>query len=250
MIRILVVEDENPAREKLITAILACAPEADIVGATSSIAETVSWLRTNAQPDLIFLDIQLSDGVSFEVFRRVPVTCPVIFATAFDEYILEALQENGIDYLLKPVRTERVAAALDKFRRLRAHFTADYAPLAKSLAREPKRRDRLLVRKGIDFVSVKTGDIAYLFTRDKLVFLMTRSGVRYMLDRPLAELESELDGSLFFRANRAYLVSADSVARCRAYGKGRLLLDLRPAPEDEIIVSQERAAAFREWLGE
>jgi DNA-binding LytR/AlgR family response regulator len=248
--RIVVVEDEPPAREKLITAIRDVAAEARIVATLSCVTETVSWLESNPSPDLMFLDIQLSDGSSFEIFRRVRVACPVIFATAFDEYILEALQANGIDYLLKPVRTERVAAAIEKFRRLRDHFTADYAPLVESVAHGRTRRDRLLVRKGIDLVPVKIKDIAYLFTREKLVFLVTKSGVRYTLDRPLAEFEADLDAAAFFRANRAYVVSADSIVRCRAFGKGRLLLDLRPAPEDEIIVSQERASAFREWLGE
>ena len=248
--RIVVVEDEPPARAKLIAAIQESAPDANIVAELSGVAETVDWLQGNPPPDLVFLDIQLSDGLSFEIFRRVRMTCPVIFATAFDEYILEALESNGIDYLLKPVRLERVAASIDKFRRLREHFAADYTALPDSIARPRTPRDRLLVRKGVDLVPVRTNEIAYLFTRDKLVFLMTRTGLRYMLDRPLSELESELDTSSFFRANRAYVVSADAVVRCRPYGKGKLLLEVRPPAEEEIIVSQERAAAFREWLGE
>jgi two-component system LytT family response regulator len=248
--RIVVVEDEPPARAKLISAIRESAPDGDIIAELSGVAETVHWLQHNPPPDLVFLDIQLSDGLSFEIFRRVRMTCPVIFATAFDEYILEALHSNGIDYLLKPVRVERVAASIDKFRRLREHFVADYTALADSIARPRTPRDRLLVRKGVDLVPVRTNEIAYLFTRDKLVFLITRTGVRYMLDRPLSELESELDIGSFFRANRAYVVSADAVVRCRPYGKGKLLLEVRPPAEEEIIVSQERAAAFREWLGE
>lgn len=247
--RIVIVEDEPPAREKLAAAIRAAAPEAGIVAQLAGVAETVAWLEANAAPDLLFLDIQLSDGLSFEILRRAQVRSPVIFATAFDEFLLEAFAANGIDYLLKPVRQERVGAAIEKYRRLRGHFAADHGPLLESIARDPSKRDRFLVRKGIDFVSVKASDIAYVFTADKLVFLVTKPGTRYIIDRPLAELEAELDAAQFCRANRAYLVHIDAVVRCRPYGKGRLLLELRPPAEEEVIVSQERAAAVRRWLG-
>jgi two-component system LytT family response regulator len=175
------------------------------------------------------------------------VACPVVFATAFDEYLLEAFESNGIDYLLKPVRQERVASAIEKYRKLRGHFTAGQkAALA---AQKTAPRERFLVRRGIDFVSIRTAEIAYIFTSDKLVFLVTRSGTRHILDRPLADLESELDSRGFLRVNRAYLVHIDAVARCRPYGKGKLRLDLQPAAEDEVIVSQERATSIRQWLG-
>jgi two-component system LytT family response regulator len=247
--RIVIVEDEGPAREKLATALLAVAPEAEVAAMLGGVEETVAWLERNGSPDLMFLDIQLSDGLSFDILRRVNVTCPVIFATAYDEYLLEAFENNGIDYLLKPIREEKLAAAVSKYHRLREHFTANHAGLLDSIARGRSGRDRILVRKGIDFVPVKTSDIAYVYTEDKLVFLVTRAGTRYLLDRPLAELETELDPARFFRANRAWLVDIDAVTRCRPYGKGRLLLELQPKPGEEVIVSQERAAALREWLG-
>jgi two-component system LytT family response regulator len=245
--RIVIVEDEPPARDKLAAAILAAAPDAEIVASLAGVAETVEWLAANSAPDLLFLDIQLSDGLSFDILRRARVTCPVIFATAFDEYLLDAFQANGIDYLLKPIRDERVAAAIAKYRRLSAHFTADHTALLESV--KPPR-ERLLVRKGIDLLSVRTSDVAYVFTSDKLVFLVTHAGARYLLDRAVADLEAELDPARFFRANRAWLVSIDAIARCRPYGKGKLLLDLRPPAGEEVIVSQERAAAFREWFGQ
>jgi two-component system LytT family response regulator len=244
--RIVIVEDEPPARDKLAAAISATAPDARIVASLSGVAETVDWLAANPAPDLLFLDIQLSDGLSFDILRRARVTCPVVFATAFDEYLLDAFQANGIDYLLKPIRDDRVAAAIAKYHRLGAHFTADHTALLESLKR---RRERLLVRKGADLISVRTADIAYVFTSDKLVFLVTQAGTRYLLDRTLAELEQELDPARFFRANRAWLVSIDAIARCRPYGKGKLLLELRPATAEEVVVSQERSAAFREWFG-
>jgi two-component system LytT family response regulator len=249
--RIVVVEDEPPAREKLVAAIRAVEPGATIAATLAGVAETVAWLERNPQPDLLFLDIQLSDGLSFDILHRTRVECPVIFATAYDEYLLDAFDSNGIDYLLKPVREDRLAAAIGKYRRLRDHFTSGQAALIERISRERSGRERLLVRKGNDYISLKVSEIAWVRSAEKLTFLMTGAGVQYLLDRSLAELEAELDASRFFRTNRAWLVAIDAVIRCRQYGKGRLLLDLRPKPSgEEVVVSQERAAAFRKWLGQ
>ena len=246
--RILIVEDERPARELLVAAIRDAAPDAAIVAELTGVAESIAWLNQHPAPDLMFFDIQLSDGQSFEILRRTRVTAPVIFVTAYDEFLLEAFASNGIDYLLKPVRPERVAAAIDKYRLLQGHFAGDRAGLLATVTR-PAARDRILVRKGIDFISVKTSDIAYIFTADKLVFLVTRSGARYLLVRPVGEIEAGLDKARFCRVNRAWLVNIEAVVRCRPYGKGKLLLELTPPSTEEVIVSQERAAAVREWLG-
>jgi two-component system LytT family response regulator len=248
-VRIAIVEDEAPARSRLSAAILKAAPGAQIVAELSSVAESVEWLESNPAPDLLFLDIQLGDGVSFDILRRVPVTCPIIFATAFDEYLIDAFQTNGIDYLLKPIPDERVAAALAKYRSLKRHFRSE--ALLETLNRErPAYRDRILVRKGADLTAVRAADIAYFHSSEKLVTLTTKSAARFTLDRPLAELETQLDPKRFFRATRAFLVNIDAVARCSAYGKGKLLVDLRPPAPEEAVVSQERAGALRKWLGE
>jgi two-component system, LytTR family, response regulator len=248
-VRIAIVEDEAPARERLTAAIRKAAPDARIVAELAAVGEAVEWLQSNPAPDLLFLDIQLGDGVSFDILRQTRVTCPVVFATAFDEYLIDAFQTNGIDYLLKPIPDERVAAAIAKYRGLKRHFHAE--PLLDSLRREPPAyRERLLVRKGGDLAAIRAADISYFQSSDKLVTLTTKSAARFALDRPLAELEAELDPRRFFRANRAFLVNIDAVVRCSAYGKGKLLVELRPAPAEDVIVSQERAAALRKWLGE
>jgi DNA-binding LytR/AlgR family response regulator len=247
--RVVVVEDEPPARERLVAIIKSAAPDIEVAASLESVADTLEWLGRNGMPDLLFLDIQLSDGLSFDILRRGSVTCPVIFATAYDEYLLDAFETNGIDYLLKPIREEKMAAAIAKYRRLGEHFLGRPAVLPETLMR-PRVRDRLLVRKGIDLTPVRTNEIAYLYTADKLVFLVTTSGARYIVDRSLSELENELDGSIFFRANRAWIINITSVVRCRSYGKGRLLLVLKPPAAEDVVVSQERAGALREWLGE
>ena len=168
---------------------------------------------------------------------------------AYDEFLLAAFESNGIDYLLKPIRPERFAIAVDKYHMLKGHFSAGLEALLTSLDQSPRCRERVLVRKGLDYISVQAEDVAYVFTSDKLVFLVTDTGMQFVLDRRLADLEGELDPARFFRANRAWLVHIDAVARCRPWGKGKLHLSLRPPVENEIVVSQERAAAFRSWLG-
>lgn len=239
-LRVVVVEDEAPAREKLIAAIRSTAPDVEIAAALGGAEEAAEWFARNEPPGLLFLDVQLGDGSGFDILRRVPLRCPVVFATAFDDYVMEAFRAGGIDYLLKPVRVERVAEAIAKYRALGEHFRR---------GERGAPRERLLVRKGADLLPLRTADLAYLYTEDKLVFAVLRGGGRYVLDRPLAEWEAELDAARFFRATRAYLVSIDAVVRCRPYGKGKLLLDLLPPAAEEVIVSQERAASFRQWLG-
>lgn len=247
--KIAVVEDEAPAREVLVRAIREAEPGAAIVAELESVAATVRWLETHGSPDLLFLDIQLADGRSFEIFGRTRVACPVIFATAYDSFLLEAFHANGIDYLLKPIRTERVAGALDKYRRLRDHFVADYSSLATGLAPGGSpARSRFLVRKGTDLQSVAVSEIAYFFASGGLRFLVTRKGLRYQVDQSLSELEAELPRQDFFRANRAFLVHASCLRKLSPCGKGKLIAELYPQCEVECIVSQERAPELRLWL--
>lgn len=248
--QIVILEDEPIAREKLAACLQLAAPEARIAAQLASVAEALRWFTANPSPDLLFCDIQLSDGLSFELFRRLPVRCPVVFTTAFDDYLLEAFQTNGIDYLLKPIRQNHVAAALAKYHSLAAHFSADYAQRLHAVTHgAPAPRDRFLVRKGAGHLVVKVADIAYFYTEDKLVFLVTNAAQRHLLDKPLADIESLLDPARYFRANRATLVAIDAITRCCPYGKGKLLLELNPPAKEPVIVSQERAAACRQWLG-
>jgi DNA-binding LytR/AlgR family response regulator len=248
--RLVILEDEPLAREKLASSLRVVAPEAVIVAQLASVAEAIRWFTANPPPDLLFSDIQLTDGLSFELFRALPIRCPVVFTTAFDEYLLEAFQTNGIDYLLKPIRQSQVAGAIAKYHALAAHFTTEYANRLHNVTHGVATpRDRFLVRKGAGHLVIKIADIAYFYTEDKLVFLVTNATKRHLLDKPLTEIEANLDPAAFFRANRATLIHIDSVACCSAYGKGKLLLELRPPAREPVIVSQERAAACRQWLG-
>jgi DNA-binding LytR/AlgR family response regulator len=251
MTSILLVEDEPPALAALAAGVRAWDPDVEIAAELGSVRDTVEWLRTHRHPDLAIFDVHLRDGSSLAVFSQVPTAFPVVFATAYDRYALEAFAHGAIDYLLKPLRQEQLASALDKYLRLRAHFRADLAALPAALAQARAAtapRERLLVQKGLDFVSLPVGDVAYLFTAHGVVFARTRGGDQYLVDEPLAEVAARLDPRRFFRVNRQLLASLDAVRRFRRHDKGRLLVTLEPATKEDVVVSQERAAAFREWL--
>lgn len=247
--KILIVEDEKPAMESIARMVNDYDPVIEIAGKIGTVSEAVHWLEKNHEPDLILLDIQLSDGLSLEIFKQRPVTCPVIFTTAYDEYILEAFNYNCIDYLLKPIKQEKLENALNKYLKLKDHFTQDLAALLNDFTETRNRyKKRVTVKKGIDFQSVKTGDIAFFYTEYKMVFLITYNGEKFVVDKTLSDLEKELDQQSFFRINRKYLASIDAIAKFKPYEKGRLMIELKPSVREEIVVSQERASAFKAWM--
>jgi DNA-binding LytR/AlgR family response regulator len=246
---VLLIEDEPLAMERLEEGILAFDPQIRIAGRLAGVAESVRWLREHRQPDLVLMDVQLSDGLSLEILRSGHLGCPVVMITAYDEYVLEALGHNCIDYLLKPVRRERLAQALDKYLRLRQHFAGDVTGLLRDLEEPAARpRRRVLVRKGLDFLSLPVEQLAYFFTEHKLVFVRDRTGAQFLVDRPLADLEADLDARVFFRLNRKYLAHVDAIRRFRAADRGKLTVVLEPPPAEAVVVSQERAGSFRDWI--
>lgn len=244
------VEDEVPACERLIETIGRVEPAARIAGVAASVREARAWLATNPAPDLMLLDVQLGDGLSFELFASETVACPAIFATAYDEFVLEAFRANAIDYVLKPVGDEALARAFAGYRRLRSHFAPDVAGVATALAAAPPRpRQRILARSGAGFLSLRLDEVAWFVSVDKATWAVGGDGRKHGIDASLAELEAELDPRCFFRINRQVIVAATAVRGFRPSGKGRLELQLAPATTTTLSVTQERAAAFRAWLG-
>jgi len=233
--RVLVLEDEPPAREQLLAALRAWDPS---VRATclDTVADAVRHLLAAGEPDLVLADVQLVDGRSLEVFERVPVRCPVIFVTAHDAYLEQALVAGGIDYLYKPVDPERLTRALDKVLRLQAHFAAPTS----------RYRRRLLVRRGSRTLAVPVEQVAWFHTEHRLVFATLHDGRRHGVDEGLGDLEAALDPRQFFRIHRSVIVQVDAVRGFTPAGKGRLRLQLEPA--FDCIVSAERAPAFRRWV--
>lgn len=247
MTRIVVIEDEPPARDRLVAALHKLDPQLEIVATLASVAESLPWFEQHPAPDLVFADVQLADGLSLEIFAQVAPSFPIVFCTAYDEYLLDALGQNGIAYLLKPYSPAQLREALDKYRRFEAHFAGKLAALARTLA-QPKARRRLLARDGEAFVVVALDEVAYLGVRDGLTELVHRDGRRLALDRTLADVEAELDDPQFFRLNRQYLAHADAIVGFRPYFKGRLLVELQPAALEEVVISQPNATRFRSWL--
>ncbi len=248
--KVIIIEDEKPAAEKLKKSILKIDSSVSVAATISNIKDTVFWLQNNAMPELIFMDIELSDGLSFKIFDAVKINCPVIFTTAYDDYWQEAFEHNSIDYLLKPIKEEKLEAALKKYEQLKKYFTGNFQQLMQ-LQQQPQQaqKKRYLVKKGNDYVTIKTEDIAYCYATHKLVCLVEKSGLKFIMDKSLADFEKELDPAVFYRVNRKFLVNINAIKKIKSHSKSKLLLELEPSVSEEVIVSQENATAFKEWAG-
>ena len=249
---ILLIEDEEPAAKRLQKMILEIEPEAKISDNIVSIVSGIKWLKENETPDLIISDIQLADGLSFEIFKAADVHCPVIFTTAYDQYAIEAFRVNSIDYLLKPVKKEELATAISKYKKLQqAAPPLNIEQLLKSI--QPQTQDykkRFVVRYGEHIKTIGIEDVAYFYTEDKINFLTTKENRRFTIDFNLDALESMLDPAAFFRINRQYIICIHSIAEMFAYSKSRVLIKLNPPAKHETVVSTERSADFKLWLGD
>jgi DNA-binding LytR/AlgR family response regulator len=246
-----IIEDEKPAAEKLLSLLAVCNQPVYVEAVLGSIKEAISWLQEHPTPELIFMDIELSDGLSFKIFEEINVECPVIFTTAYDEYWQEAFEHNSIDYLLKPIKPEKLEAALNKYLKLKQHFTG-YKALVNwpSTSTQSGYKKRFLVKRGTDYVSIKTEEVAYFYATHKLVCMVDSSGQKFIMDQSLADIETQVDPAVFYRVNRKYLVNMSAIKRIKAYPKSKLLLELAPLVTEEIIISQENAAAFKQWMGQ
>lgn len=249
--QIIIIEDEKPAAEKLQQAVAGYDRKIETLAILGSIEASVDWLRNHPLPALIFMDIELTDGLSFRIFDQCTITCPVIFTTAYDEYWQEAFEYNSIDYLLKPVRPEKLALAFKKYHTLRQYFASNVRELieGRQASLNEKFKLRYLVKRGSDYITVKTENIACFYATHKLVCMVDNNHQKFILDKSLAEIAKEIDPAQFYRANRKYLVSINAIKKIKSHPGGKLLLELMPAIHEEIIISQENVAAFKEWMG-
>ena len=245
---IIIIEDEMTAADKLQKMLKESLPAANILANLTSVQDTINWLDEHIAPDLAFVDIQLSDNTSFEIFKQRNITFPVIFTTAYDEYILKSFEYNTIDYLLKPIQQDRLTKALQKVRTMEAHFVESKFTHLYEHLNTRQTKQRYLVKKGTGFVSVPVRDIAYFFTEHKVVFLKDIEGTKYILDKTLSELQEELDPQYFFRVNRKYIVHIDSITEFRS-DNGKVLLTITPKVNEDVMVSKENAPNFRVWIG-
>ncbi len=243
---IVIIEDELPAYKRLSKLVMDTLPAANIVAHLDSVKLSKEWFELNKAPDLVFLDIQLADGSGLDLIKEVKMGCPVIFTTAYDDYALEAFKTNSLAYLLKPIKKEDLETALQKLKDLRKIFSA--APLAADTA-PPEYKKRFIIRFGEHIKTLAVEDIAYCFSENKATYARTFDNKSYPMDHNLDTLEQMLDPRNFFRINRQYLINLKSIHDMKTYSKARVIITLQPQAKEQPVVSSERAADFKQWLG-
>jgi two-component system LytT family response regulator len=251
--KILIVEDEILLAKELRKMLLSIEHSAEICGATQSVEETVQWLRQNDTPDLVMMDIELADGQSFDIFKQVQLESPVIFTTAYDEFAIKAFKVNSIDYLLKPIKESELRVAIEKFKKTKQHQPISMLELLKKieqLGNQPGYRSRFLIKLGQKMVSIDISEVAYFYSENKCTFMRTNQNQKYIIDLTLDELEKELAPQQFFRANRQYILSEKSIVSIHSWFNQKLKAEVNTPTEEHIIISRDKANAFKAWMGE
>lgn len=260
--KILIIEDEYITAEELERDIQECAPDAEILARLESIEEALYFLKNQIVPDLIFSDIQLADGLSFEIFEQIPPPCPVIFCTAFDEYAIRAFQNNGIDYILKPFNQKSIVASLTKFKNLKQHFqdkpNSQESKIDKTFneqlqkllteLRPSSHRSNFLVQHRGKYLPINTNDIAFFSTEHENVWLTKMSGEKYATNQTLDDLEKTLDTFQFYRANRQFIVNFDAIREFEPYFNRKLSVKLTIPTPTPLLISKEKSTQFIRWM--
>lgn len=259
-LKVFILEDEPFGLDRLQKLIHEIDESITILGHAETIKSAVWWFKNNTPPDLIFMDIELSDGQCFEIFNQIELHVPIIFTTSYDEYALQAFKVNSIDYLLKPIRKADLEKALAKFNRitsiggmsgtLLSNETLD--KLLSSLKEQVKKeyRSRFLVKQGQRWMTIESNEIAWFYAEGKICFLKTWENQRFIIDYTLEELEQMLDPALYFRINRSYLVHTKSIQSFQPYFNGKLIVSMSPKPDEpSILISREKAQDFKKWMG-
>lgn len=252
--KVLIIEDEIPAAKQLNKWLQQLIPQIEILDTLDSVESAISWLKQPPEAvSLIFMDIQLADGLSFDIFQQVPITSPVIFTTAFDQYTMKAFKVNSIDYLLKPIDPKELKRALEKYQRFFAQAAPSVINYQEVLAaiqsqQQPDYKKRFLVKSGSELRFIQTPGIQYFFSEESLVFAQLANGQKFHLDYYLDQIEKRVNPAQFFRINRKLIVQLNAIHKIHTYFNSRLLLDLKPATAFDAIVSRDRVADFKQWL--
>jgi DNA-binding LytR/AlgR family response regulator len=255
MIKVLIVEDEIPAQITLKKLIDKCCPDSQIVMTRTSVNSTVKWLEENPNgADVIFMDVELSDGICFEIFEKVKISANVIITTAYDNYAITAFKINSLDYLLKPIVEEELQRAWKRcVERIEAHHEPNIEALLDIVSKvgtqtEKEYKKRFIVKAGEKIVIIPVDDIAYCYSEDKSTYAVCRNGTRRLLDYSLDTVQEMLDPKLFFRISRSCIVSINSIENISKHLGTRLKLQLNPKADDDVVVSRSRTSDFLEWL--
>ncbi|CAL2107704.1 Two-component response regulator autolysis regulator LytR [Tenacibaculum sp. 190524A02b] len=247
--KIVIVEDESLAAEKLERYLLKYNNTITIIKKLDSVENSVAWFSENTEFDIVFMDIQLTDGLSFEIFNQVIIKKPIIFTTAFDEYAVDAFKVNSIDYILKPITFTDISKAMNKLKLMKHLFTSQESivNVAKGLGKK-KTKDRFLVRLGNHIHSIETKDIALFYAEGRTVHLVTNENKKYIIDFKLEDVFSMVSSKEFFRINRSFIISIKGIVDVVVYSNSRLKITPKASVEKEMIVSREKVAAFKSWF--
>ncbi len=248
MLKVLIVEDEIPAARRLARVLNETGYPVQVIETTDSIEDTVNFLRFGNRPDLILMDIHLADGACFEIFKQIEVKTPVIFITAYDQYAINAFKVNSIDYLLKPVKTEELKDALDKFSSLRQPFNQLFDVLKELSPAKTAWQKRFIVKSGNTLKAIETNNIAMFYAEDKVVMLLTLGENRYIIDQTLDKLQSVLDPARFFRVSRKVIIHDAAIKSMSPYFRGKIKLELVMKTPLEVLVSSEKSDVFKSWF--
>ncbi len=248
-IKVLIIEDEKIFADNLEQILNGLETELSVVGKLRSVQESVEWLTDNTC-DLIFLDIQLSDGISFEIFKQIEIHTPVIFITSYDQYAIDAFKLNSIDYLLKPINVDELKQSILKYKKTGQHQSvSNYQQLIEMVLNQNREfKKRFMVHVADRIKTIETKDIAYFYVLDRYTFLCTNSGTKYDLEFTLDKIESMLNPEFFFRINRQYIININAIKNMYTFSKSRIKVELQPKPDIETMVSLSKTSNFRKWL--
>jgi two-component system LytT family response regulator len=251
--KIAIIEDEEMAVQQLKTHLHEAVPDAELVAVIDTVEEAVSWLQSRPAVDVIFLDIHLADGSCFTIFQQCNIDTPVIFTTAYDQYAIKAFDVNSIDYLLKPVRPERLQQAIDRFRRLTNHNQPIISEqqlqlITRELTKAPVYKRHFLIPYKDRLIPVQADDFAWFEIKGGVVRGITFDKKHLLLDESLDELAALLNPEIFYRANRQFMINRKAIREIEYYFNGRFCLHLMPAPEEPVLISKAKAGQFREWM--
>lgn len=251
--RTIIIEDELHNSRLLDGMIKQLRPEWKLEAMLESVVKSVEWLQGNPPPDLIFMDIQLTDGICFSIFEKVQVESMVIFTTAYDEYAIQAFQVNSVDYLLKPIKENKLADAIGKFETLHKQIsrpeTPDYSEILQAIKqREKKYRQRFLISGSTSYFKVNANDIAYFYTAERVVYAVDFEGKEHIINLTMEHLEEELNPEMFFRANRSTIVNSEAIQKFENYFGGKVIVRLVKPFEEPITISRLKVPAFKEWM--
>ncbi|QMW04440.1 LytR/AlgR family response regulator transcription factor [Spirosoma foliorum] len=255
---VVIIEDENLTAKRLESLLHKYDSGITVLARLPSVAEAVAWFDESTDPvDLIFMDIHLEDDLGFRIFEQTQLITPVIFTTAYDEYMIQAFKVNSIDYLLKPINYDELVAAIEKFKALKKQFgqntssSHDIETLLNLIGKSKHTdyKDRFMITVGTKIRSIETSEVAYFYLEEKVVFLVTKDGLTLPVDYSLDKLTQLLNPRQFFRISRQFLVSLPAIQTIHTFSAGKLKLDLNPKSRQEVFVSGDRMTEFKEWLG-